>query len=137
MEAVKMVNELKKQARERNIQQKIKGIARRLGTRHPKRHGCYWKYSHFEEDSSVKGPDMYISFDDFDAGNLIVTYMAGMVFSTQLGNILCYRPDIEGWEEIIDKLYKEHVQPHEAEIKAKREAERKKKLRENWGIQIA
>lgn len=133
---------LKKQARERGLEGKIKGIARKLGTRTGKKHGCYWDYSHFT-GSLVKGrPTLQINFDDYHNGNIFVAYLGKKVFGTQLGTINCYRPDIEGteeipgWEKIIEELYEEHVVPHLEEIKKKGEAERRQRLAHDWGIKI-
>jgi hypothetical protein len=120
------VSKLRLDAIKNQIDLKSRTIAQELGKKQPKKYGSWWVY---DQDGIA------ISYDDF-GDNISIVYQAVTVFSTQVGNIIRYRPDIIGWINILDKLYDGQVKI----IIDKNEIEKREKLEQEmylkWGIKV-
>ena len=111
-------------ARELNISGKAGKIAIRLGTKHPKNHGAWYRYS--DEDG------LKINYDDYGY-NLDIMWKETTVFNLHLGNIDGFRPDIPDWVDYLAKIYEEKIAPTiVAEEKQKNRSD-EEKFKEKWG----
>lgn len=119
------IEELREDARNKNIYREASLIADKLGKVSPKKHGAYHNFSE---------GDLTISWDDY-APNLSITWMEQRVFTVHLGTIIAYRPDVEGWIEQLECRYLKVV-PLFAQDTEARDRKRAEELGENWGIEI-
>lgn len=112
----------RKEVRDRQLYTKGKLIARHLGERQAKNHGANWLYKH---------GGLIMIWDDY-APNLSVSFKKQRVLSIGLGVTTAYRPDIEGWIELIDRLY-EGLKPSLDARVQELEKERLEQFHEDWG----
>lgn len=111
-------------ATNKRIYFKAKEIAHRLGVQNRKKHGAIWRF---------KNGILTISWDDY-APNLWIFYDGTEVFAVHLGNTTKYRPDIEGWIDLVAGTYEKHVRPVLETMEHARDRARKLELYTNWGI---
>lgn len=118
-----LIKQRKKEAEKLNIYGKARLVAVYLGSYASKKHGGYWIY---------RGKGLVVCWDTW-APNLWIDFNGVSVFYVHLGDVERYRPDIDGWIELLEEAYSEA----RAE-KAKREAEdfnrRLAEMRERWGL---
>jgi hypothetical protein len=119
-----LVEQRKRDAWNRRIYVKASEIAHRLGRASPKKHGCLWFY----EDG-----ELFIGWDDF-APNLWIRWNGLQVFDVHLGDVTCYRPDVEGWIQRVEELYSSRVLPLLEAEREREELRRIHELAEKWGI---
>jgi hypothetical protein len=118
-----LIQERIRDARNRNIYGKARLVANLLGSYSPKKHGGYYRYRN--------GP-LSITWDTY-APNLWVWFNGVEVFTVHLGDVTRYRPDIDGWIQLLEEAYKQakaERERREAEEFSKRLAE----LKERWGL---
>jgi len=122
----RLIEERIRDAKNRNVYGKAREIAYRLGGRRGKKHGAIWVY----DDGGLS-----IWWDDY-APNLSIYWNKTEVFSVHLGDIVRYRPDIEGWLERLEEIYEGKVKPILEEEQRREEKGRLRELKERWGIDL-
>lgn len=113
-------------ASSKNVYGKAHAIAMYLGEVKPKKHGSYLIYA---------SGSLTITYDTWGP-NLQIEWEKSRVYSCTLGVVNSYRPDIEGWESLIDVVYNRDAVPKQ---QAKKTNELNKKIesaKDHWGFQF-
>jgi len=116
----KIIRERKGEAIRRDIGRKAKAIVFKLG----KRRG--WATT-FERDP------LKIIKSLIAPSSITVEYRGVEVYQESLSLIIRFRPDIEGWMELLDEIYEKEVAPFEEELSME-DRERLEELERDWGI---
>ena len=123
-EVEELIKARREEARRLGIYDMAWQVARRLGMEKPKKHGSYWI---FERDG------LRIVWDDY-APNLSIYYGGQRVFHVHLGDVEAYRPDVEGWLELLRRIYEAEVVPSRLAEKKRELEEYLKEIEQRWGI---
>lgn len=120
----------KEKMRSISLSKKIYGrahtIAMYLGEVMPKKHGSYLVY----ESGSLK-----ITYDTWGP-NLRIEWEDSRVYSCSLGVVKAYRPDIKGWEALLDIIYFRDAVPKQQTKKTKELNQKIEIAKSNWGFQF-
>lgn len=113
----------RQEAENKKIYVKAVEIAKRLGETSQKSHGAYHIY--FDDL-------LHIQWDDFGP-NLVISWGGRTVYYCQINDLRSYRPDIDGWEQMVDEIYGklEPVLKKEADAA---EEKRNEEFFDAWGV---
>lgn len=123
------IRELREDARDKEIYSKAADIAARLGERFSKKHGAWHTFTALREEGKIT-----ISWDDYGS-NMLIDWSGETVFSTQLGEVKAYRPDIPHWFDLLNEVFTSKILPNLQREKANQRSSRSEELQRKWGIQ--
>jgi len=124
-----LVERRKREAEERRIFSKAASIAWRLGEAVGIRGGTEYRFRR-------GGLSIYFKRAGWSIREVIIWFKNVKVFHSVSPDIYVYRPDVEGWIELIDGIYHNEVVPIIEREKVENFRKEVEEIRRKWGIRV-